>query len=195
MTNIPLNPGVPVSDPVDVVPLFVKDMDLLKSRLRLSGAAAEDALAIIDMAVQKVRVGFFSHLSQFRIDSLLETDSTANPTSREEILRSLAEQTEVKWCRYILMQELPHMFMDGSGHTQTIWNQEGLTREVKPAEKQQVMAKLWSEITSALSQLDSGSLDPSTISTGTIGPKQDQPRPGASIGLGWSRPGDRFGLD
>ncbi len=173
-----------------VGPLFVPDMATLKARLRLTGAAASDALAIIDQAVQQVRVGFYSRLPQFRIDFLRNTASIENPTEKAQVLRALAEQTEVAWVRHTLMQELPTLFIDGSGNTQHIWNQEGMTREIRPAEKDEMLRRLWNSIISAIDQLGRDVLDPSTTAASTIGPDKKQPRPGASIGLGWSRPGD-----
>lgn len=171
-------------------PLFMADMDSLKARLRLSGAAADDALAIIDHAVQQVRVGFYSRLSSNRISTLRATSSVENPTETNQVLRSLAEQTEVMWVRYELMQQLPNMFIDGSGNTQTTWNQEGLTREIRPAEKEEILARLWSRIQSFLNQLAKGELSASSISASTIEPDETQPRPGASVGLDWRRPLD-----
>ena len=173
-----------------ISPLFVSNTESLRARLRLTGAAAGDALAIIDQAILKVRIGFYSRLPEFRIAALLETESVPNPSNKAEILRCLAEQTEVAWVRHTLMQELPTLFIDGSGSTQHIWNQEGMTREIRPAEKDEMLRRLWNSIVSAIEQLGRDVLDPSTTTASTIGPDKKQPRPGATIGLDWSRPGD-----
>lgn len=175
----------------EVTPLFVESMVDLKSRLRLSGAAAEDALEIIDFTVQRVRVGFYSRLSASRIDAIRDTSPVLNPTTREETIRTLAIATEIAWCRLILMTELPQLYIDGSGNTQKIWNEEGLTREGVP-NKEKEMQRLWNQILDALAIMESGELSAPPSRVSLIAPDCPQPRPGTSIGRPWTYPTDRL---
>lgn len=179
------NDGTILPSPLDVEPLFLS-MDDLKARLRLSGAASTDALAIIDSAVQKVRAGFMGVVTQSRINQILNTLPVPNATTREEAIRNLATATEVLWVRYILMQELPQLWIDGSGNSSFIWNQEGLTREgVFDTSKEK--QKLWKQIQEMLQQLISGELLSTTSNDVlVIGASTPQPRPGQTVNLPYS---------
>lgn len=194
MSQFPVfNDGIPVVPTGDVVPLFVADMDLLRSRLRLSGTASPDALSMIDFAVQRVRVGFYSSLTEQQITDIAASPSVPNPTTQAQAMRSLAEAVEVLWVRYILMQELPHMFMDGSGRVLKDWNEEGLTRDSGSRAYEKMLESLWDQILDGLSQLSAGTLGAtSDMNLATLGPTRPQPRPGKMSGLPWPRPTDRL---
>lgn len=115
-------------------PLFVESLETMKSQLRLSGVpAGRDANEIISDAVLEAKVGFYRKLGEGRVSYLLGVTYTENPTSSAERLRVIANLTEVKWCRLILMRTLPVMFMDGNNATLQTWNEEsafrGMTRE------------------------------------------------------------------
>lgn len=194
MSQFPVfNDGIPVVPSGDVVPLFVADMDLLRSRLRLSGTASPDALTMIDFAVQRVRVGVYSSLTEQQIADIVASPSVPNPTTQAQAMRSLAEAVEVLWVRYILMQELPHMFMDGSGRVLKDWNEEGLTRDSGNRAYEKMLESLWNQILDGLSQLSAGTLGAtSDMNLSTLGPTRPQPRPGKMSGLPWPRPTDRL---
>lgn len=115
-------------------PLFVADLATMKSALRLSGVPeGRDANEIISDAVLEARVGFYRKLGEGRVTYLLGITYTEEPSSSAERLRVIANQTEVKWCRLILMRTLPVMFMDGNNDVIQSWNEEsafrGMTRE------------------------------------------------------------------
>lgn len=176
-----------------VTPLFVESKAVLLSRLRLSGTDATDALSIIDFAIQRVRKGLYGYISRYRIDSILSVPSAINPTSDEDLLRAMAEEVEVLWVRFILLQELPTLFMDSSADTHVIWNQENLTRSSGRISKKE-LDSLWEQILTLLAQIEAGSASPTGDAVSLIGPDCPQPRPGATVGLPYTYPTDRHRL-
>lgn len=160
-----------------VEPLFVEDMPALKAAMRLTGAVSPDALAMIDIAVQEVRFGFYKALEADRVAELLAITFAENPTSEDGLLRMLANTVEVAWVKMLLMRAMPVLFMDTSSSTQQIWNQEGLTRNMN------TMA----EIKALMASVDQGLIDlggailPSRGRAVTIGPDVTPPRPFDSI--------------
>lgn len=145
-----------------IAPLFVTDMATLKSRLRLSGAAQPDALAVIDECVERVRVGFYDALGVTRITDIKATAYGANATTAAGILRTKAANTEIKWVKACLLRELPTLFMDSSGATQEAWNEEGLTRTRSSKSIETEIKALTQDILAALSDL-SGDDDSTSI--------------------------------
>lgn len=114
-----------------IEPLFVSDMDTLKSRLRLSGASSADALAIIDQAVEDVRVRLLSDERGLGVDLCVKLRAIAyaeNSLDADTIRRTRANSLEVKMVRALLLRRMPTLFMDGSGVVQEVWNEEPITR-------------------------------------------------------------------
>lgn len=110
-------------------PLFVADLDTLKADLRLSGVpSGVDADAIIQSACRQVRTQFYSVLGLARVQAILLWTSSDNPTTENEILRSIAEECETLMVRVVLMDRLPNLFMDNSGGGLEFLNQEGAFR-------------------------------------------------------------------
>lgn len=165
-----------------IAPLFVTDLATLKSRLRLSGAAATDADAMIQQAVMDVRLGFFRRLTQTRCAVLVGYTHTDTPATDTEILRALAESTEVKWVRLFAMRTLPTAFLDGVAMNQ-VWQQEAPFRAALPADLAGERLALENEIAENLTILagDQGIGTESTISTSVIGPKCAAPPVGQEI--------------
>ena len=111
-------------------PLFVADIDTLKSKLRLSGVpTTSDADDIINEAVLVARQKFYRELGGSRITVLKATAFTEAPTTDNQILRAVANSTEVLMVRCELMKMLPMMFMDGNADQNQIMQDEGLFRD------------------------------------------------------------------
>ena len=167
-----------------VEPLFVADKDTLKSRLRLSGAAQTDALAQIDQAIEDVRVGFYDDaqgLGVSRVTALLAISYEENATTAEALLRTRANNLEVSWVRLLLMRRLPTLFMDASGNSLDVWNEEPLTRKAGRSLRDEI-ARLELEVAEGLAYLGAGDDD----DVGDLGvvvfePSTTPDRPGLSI--------------
>ena len=112
-------------------PLFVADEATLESKLRLSAvpASATDTQAIIDEAILYARVEFYRELGESRVAALVAITFTEEPTTEDEVLRALANLTEVMMVRCHLLIHLPNTFMDASGDVNARWNEEAPIRE------------------------------------------------------------------
>lgn len=169
-----------------VAPLFNTSMATLKAKLRLTGAAQPDALAVIEDAVSQVRIGFYDFVGPDRINAILATPLNDAPTSTEQIIRSKAAVIETKWARMILLRVMPMLFMDASGDTGRVWNEEELTREAGAANEKE-LARLQEEIDRGLADLrgDDGTPEQlGSLSARTFGPATTPLRPGEAFGLG-----------
>lgn len=114
-----------------VAPLFVADMDTLKARLRLTGAAQPDALAQIDEAVEWVRVAIYDEeegLGLSLVNELLGIPYVENATTLQDLRRTQANNLELAWVRLRLLCVMPTLFHDASGSSLDTWNEEPLTR-------------------------------------------------------------------
>lgn len=158
-------------------PLFVADLDALKSELRLTGSSSEDAATIIDRAVQEVRVGFYEALGASRVTQLVGYSATLTPTTDDELARSKATSIEVLWTKARLLRSLPSLFMDASGQVDQIWNEEGLTREASSREIDRAIEKIMAEVRAGLDDLD-GTVNEGSFHVDVIGPTDRQHRPG-----------------
>ncbi len=112
-------------------PLFLKDLDTLQSRLRLSAVDDGDAVAVIDSTVEEVRVGFYSALGAARVAEIVALPEIAEPTTDDGITKLRAVNIELLWVRVTLMRRLPMLFVQGSGQTRKAWNEEGITRDAR----------------------------------------------------------------
>lgn len=164
-----------------IAPLFISDMEALKSKMRLTGAARTDSLAIIDTCVSEVRLGFFDALSAARVAVLVAIVPSDAPTTDDEIMRSKAELCEAEWVRMLLLRRLPNLFLDSSGQTKQVWNEERIERE-STASLEKEIARMQAQIADWIGDL-TGETEPTfgSIQCDTIGPLEEQPRPGASI--------------
>jgi len=107
-----------------MTPLFVQNPEDLKAALRLSAVCeGNDAQVLIDRALQAVREHFYRRLGQPRMAQLILLPPSIAPTTADEILRSIAETTEIKWVRLELLDSMPTMFMDGSNNTLEEWDE------------------------------------------------------------------------
>lgn len=165
-----------------VAPLFVSNMTALKSALKLSGSTQTDTATIIDRAVQEVRLGFFDHLGSTRVTEIGTYSSTDNPSSTEEIARVKAETAEILWVKSKLLRDLPSLFMDSSGNTDQVWNEEGLTREANDREIKDKIASLEEQVFNLLGSLAGSENVGTATKASTLNSSTTPIRPGQSLG-------------
>lgn len=167
-----------------VAPLFIPSVAELKASLRLTGAASGDALAMLDSAIQKVRIEFYHELEEDRIADIVAITHTDNPTTDDGILRLVAEQTELAMVRRELYRVLPVLFMDAAGVKQEAWNEEGFTRRAGASELAAEMDRLEAEIVTGMERLGGEDEVVGSVQGGVLEPEGDQPRPGDSAAAG-----------
>ena len=128
-------------------PLFVASLDLLKPKLRLSGVpTTSDADDIINEAILIARQKFYRELGGPRITVLKAIVFTETPTTDNQILRAVANSTEVLMVRCELMKMLPSMFMDGNANQNQIFQDEGLFRDTTSNQLEQLRMQCEIEI-------------------------------------------------
>ena len=114
-------------------PVFLADLETLKSQLRLSGVVeGSDAHSMVEAALLQVRTGFYARLGATRVAALVALTPSESPTTNDGVLRSIAGLAEALWVRCILLDKLPVVFMDNSGGDQEFLNQEGAFRSITP---------------------------------------------------------------
>lgn len=174
------------------VPLFIADLATLKSKIRLSGVpTTSDAEDIINEAILIVRQKFYRDLGTDRVAVLKAIAFSETPTTNDQVLRAVANSTEVLWVRCELMSMLPSMFMDGNADQSQIFQDEALFREAAANELEQSRMRCEMEIQQNLDLLrgDEEIASESTIridSPGVSRPVVDtrtasRPYPGDSI--------------
>ncbi len=166
-----------------VEPLFIATTASLLEQLRLSKTTDVDGLAIIDGAIQEVRLGFYDCLSDSRITVILAFASVDNPDSDDERTRTRAEKTEVMWVRILLITRLPNFFLDSSGNVPQVFNEEGLTREPRRDAKDRELVRLNAELLKSMDILKGGAACTieDEVQASTLCPDVTPPRPFASI--------------
>lgn len=163
-----------------VAPTFVKDMATLKARLRMTGAANTDTLTMVDDAVREARVGFIRRLGSNRVTTIAGYTRSDAPTTAHELLRDVAESTEVTWVRYLLFQTLPTLFLDASAISQEAWNAETLSRQYD-REKGKELARMEGVIADGLAYLGGNVEEVDRVRAASIEPDTTPPRPFATV--------------
>lgn len=164
-----------------IEPLFVSSIAALKSGLRLTGATQPDTSAIIDRIVQEVRVGFYDSLGALRISEILAMPVEENPTSASALTRLKAIGVEICWVKLRLLYELPVLFMDSSGQTAQVWNEEGLTRQGAGRDLEDLKEHLQEKVDNGLSELAGGDAPAGKVQAHLLGPETTPPRPRESV--------------
>ena len=166
-----------------VAPLFIATKDALLKQLRLSSTTDSDGLAIIDGAIQEVRLGFFDCLDDDRVVEILTFASEDNPDTDDKRTRTRAEKTEVMWVRILLITRLPNFFLDSSGNLPQVFNEEGLTREPRPDAKTRELSRLNAELIKSIELLKGGveCTIENEVQASTICPDKAPPLPFGSI--------------
>lgn len=173
------------------VPLFIPDRDSLLSQLRLGNSSQDDTLAVIDRAIDEVRLGFYDKLGIARVTKLLSYSSVSSPTSQETLLRKRAEIVESQWTQLILLDHLTAQFLDSGSATRQDWNELGLIRNKSRSEIDRMKESLLTRVSEGLASLESGESDDESIKITTIGPQNTPSRPGSSLlDLPYSRRSD-----
>lgn len=128
-------------------PLFVADLATLKPKLRLSGVPTiSDADDIINEAILVTRQKFYRELGVARITALLVLPFVETPSTNDQILRAVANSTEVLMVRCELMSMMPMMFMDGNADQNQIMQDEALFRDSTSSQLEQMRMQCELEI-------------------------------------------------
>lgn len=165
-------------------PLFVANMDTLKSKLRLSGLPSDgDGESLLEEALLVVREGFYRRLTATGVSSILATGESDNPTTHAQILRSVASSTEVKWVRLQIIRSMPTLTMDGSGRRLQVWNEEAAFRQQGQSERENEIRRMEKEVEENLELLAGTESigSETTFHITTLEPDDTPPRPGGSI--------------
>jgi hypothetical protein len=177
---------------VATAPLFIADLATLKPKLRLSGVpTTSDADDIINEAILVARQKFYRELGVSRVAALIALPFNENPTTENQILRAVANSTEVLMVRCELMRTMPMMFMDGNTQQDQIMQDEALFRDTTSAQLEQMKLQCELEIQQNLDLLigDEDLASETTIRVDTPGVSQpvvdtrtaSRPYPGDSV--------------
>lgn len=128
-------------------PLFIDNVANLKSKIRLSGVpTTSDADDIINEAILVARQKFYRELGVPRVAELKAIAFVENPATEDQILRAVANSTEILMVRCELMRALPMMFMDGNAQQDQIMQDEALFRDSTSAQLEQMRMQCELEI-------------------------------------------------
>jgi len=132
---------------VATAPLFVADLATLKPKLRLSGVpSTSDADDLINEAILVTRQKFYRELGVARVAVLLALPFVETPSTNDQILRAVANSTEVLMVRCELMRMMPMMFMDGNADQNQIMQDEALFRDSTSSQLEQMRLQCELEI-------------------------------------------------
>jgi hypothetical protein len=136
--------------------LFATSDAVIRARLRLSSVpdSSEDTLAIIAEGIAEARLRFYRRLGRPAVQALVNIAEVAEPSTDDEVMRTLATHTEVKAVRVFLLRELPNAFMDASGDLNRRWNEEAPFRERPRSDREREIARLEEEIEQAMQELE-----------------------------------------
>lgn len=161
-------------------PLFIKDLDTLQARLRLSAVDDGDAVAVINSVVEEVRIGFYTELGASRVAEIVALTEVAEPVTDDGITKLRAVNIELLWVRVTLMRRLPMLFVQGSGQTRKAWNEEGITRDARDTSNYRSEIKhLERLVVDGLAWL--GGTETGLIVVSVIEPDVAPPKPGESV--------------
>lgn len=166
-------------------PLFIADLATLKTQLRLSGvpASATDTNEIINQAILHARLAFYRRLGGQRVTTLLAIGFVDNPTTDDEILRAIANQTEATLVMCYLLRHLPHAWMDASGDINKRWNDEAPFREVGTEQVAERVTACESAIEENMQLLDGSEDIGDEVSIQTFDGTPDCPTPRIGLSL------------
>lgn len=163
-----------------VVPLFVENIDTLRSAVKMSGSTQVDTETAINRAIQNTRVAIYQALGSTKVATILSYTYNENPSTDNELTRVTANNLEVNMVKLLLVRELPMLFMDSSSNVDQVWNEEGLLRNSSQTQTRELIEFLQSEIDEALSVLSSGE-EIGNVQAFNVGPTTTPDRPGASV--------------
>lgn len=164
-----------------IQPMFMPSNLALRKALRLSGVPdTNDGSAVIDTAVETVKVGFFRALGEAKILQIRAIPYNIDPRTSAEYLRTLAATTEVKWVRSQLLRTMPLLFMDGTARVQA-WQEEAAFRDGSFLQTRDELRRLDDEIQVALEVLRTSDLSQGYSSKMTTVAPDDSIRPGDTV--------------
>lgn len=169
-----------------VAPVFVADIDTLKKELRLGEIpAGKDTEDLIQQALRDARLGLWRKLGDRRIRTIKAWTLVDDPSTNNEYLRHLANQTEIKWVKWFLTWTLPMLFSDDSGDADMHWNQDPTFRQVSSRNLDKLRKEYWDEILENLDLLsgDETAENETTIEVKTYSPIPKPPPIGSSLYL------------
>lgn len=111
-----------------VTPLF-STREALLNRIRMATTQDAQTLAVVDMAITDVRVGFYGVLGNARTLAIAAYASSENPVTDEEIKKATAALAEALWITALLVDTLPAMFLENAAKVRDEFNDEPLTRD------------------------------------------------------------------
>lgn len=164
---------------------FVSNLATLQKRLHLTGVpSTRDSQEMIEESVRVARTRFFRELGTSRVLELQALPSIDPPTTKDQVLRQVAEQCEVRISRLELSKTLPMAFLPSGGDAEERWNQEGLLRDLRTMLEE--MQEKWELQIQQDMDLLSGAEDLGEETVGAayvVEPDETPPRPGESISL------------
>lgn len=169
-----------------VTPLFLTDIEELKTELRLSKVSATndvDVQAIIQQSIEDTVTTFMRRLGIARVVQLQAiTPPVGNPTTNDEFLYVLARLTEIKLNRANLYRTLPTIFRDSDGSARKEWQNDALTRETDEEKRSAELARIEEECEQnmQLLALEEEIGSESSIQAIALEPDPAPPRPGES---------------
>ena len=174
----------------DPAPLFVSSRTELLAKLRLSGYKdTGDTAALINQAITRARLEFYKRLAATSVTTLVGYTHSDNPSSTQEVMRAIAEDTEVLLVWYSVLQLLPVQAMDGDMLEQ--WNEAAPFRELSPSEVQQHLDRTMAAIDDNFARLEGEISVPDTESVkhrgATFEPTTTPYRPYDSVFQGYSQ--------
>lgn len=141
-----------------VAPTFIASMAVLKQQLRLSGTVGTDALAVIDSAVVKARKRIAATLGAATVIALQGLAYDENAITENALRRARANDLELSLVRVHCLRMMPVLFMQNSGGTKEVWNNEAATRAADPLFLSKEIARIEAEIVEDFAVLAEGGL-------------------------------------
>lgn len=159
-----------------IAPVFIADVDVLKTRLRLSAITSNDAKAILDEAVAASAMSIFDRLGSAMVTTILATNAgTASQAARN---RTKAELIEVAQVRLVLMDLLPFSWKEGTNSGLDEWNKEGFSRDMTRAQVETAKSSLTAQIEGWYNDLLAGEEETDDdVKISSIGPLTVPARP------------------
>jgi len=133
-----------------VEPLYNVKADVIE-QLRMTDTTDDDTLSMIDQAIRDVRLSFYKRLTPARAQEIAALSSVENPTTTDEIVRAVAEVTEVYWVMHRLICILPTMYVETAHAIQDSFDDVPITRDSESL--QRFLICLWNRIEEGLGQM------------------------------------------
>lgn len=164
-------------------PLFVANLATLQAKLRLTGLpSGQDGAALLNEAILAARVKFYRALGTARVAVLAALAFDEDPATEDEVLRALANTTEVLIVRAYLYDTMPVLFLDNSANDREVWNEESAFRpgRISQADRQRLNEMIEANLAILSGDVDLGD-EQTGLKAAILEPDTAPDRPGASI--------------